>query len=284
MSETNPRLHIILAREANRAIAIRRGPTDWFRLSLWHTDRDEFEHGQWFKGKIFPYRSDISPDGTLFIYFAAKYAGAPGRFGLDYCDTWTAISKPPYFTALTLWPSTMGTWMGGGLFERNRRLWLNFVPGLSTTPHPDFPLPKKFRVTAAADRLPGDMPIYAQRLQRDGWTLQPAGSYATSDWQWGKDWCWGKALMWHKPHGDFTLMMEWLDEEYNFALLRGDDETLLNGISWADWDQQGRLVGVSNGQVVMMNPVAPNEDRLVVEDFNDQTPDPQSAPSWAKRW
>ena len=56
-----PRLHIILAREASKAVVIRRGPTDWCRLSLWHTDADIFEHGQWFKGKIYPERSDLSP-------------------------------------------------------------------------------------------------------------------------------------------------------------------------------------------------------------------------------
>ncbi|MGE3249055.1 MAG: hypothetical protein AB7J28_01860 [Hyphomonadaceae bacterium] len=30
-------------------------------------------------------------------------------------STWTAISKPPHFTALSIWPS-MGTWTGGGFF------------------------------------------------------------------------------------------------------------------------------------------------------------------------
>ena len=35
--------------------------------------------------------------------------------------TWTAISTPPYFTALALWPA-FGHWTGGGLFQDDRRV------------------------------------------------------------------------------------------------------------------------------------------------------------------
>ena len=134
--------------------------------------------------------------------------------------------------------------MGGGLFERTARLQLNFF---SAEPHPDFPLPNKFKTTTATSRLPGDMPIYARRLERDGWVLQPEGSFATTDWQWGKDWRWGKALTWQKTQGDYALVMEWQDDEYHYALLHNKNETLLEGITWADWDQHGRLVGAMNG-------------------------------------
>jgi hypothetical protein len=41
------RLFVYLARRAPVAVALRRGPSDWARLSLWHTDTDRIEHGQW---------------------------------------------------------------------------------------------------------------------------------------------------------------------------------------------------------------------------------------------
>jgi hypothetical protein len=38
-------------------------------------------------------------------------------------STWTAISKPPYFSALAIWPS-LGTWTGGGYFGDDGAIYL----------------------------------------------------------------------------------------------------------------------------------------------------------------
>lgn len=40
---TPGRAFAIMAREAPRAVSLRRGPTDWVQLSLWHTDTDQME-------------------------------------------------------------------------------------------------------------------------------------------------------------------------------------------------------------------------------------------------
>ena len=66
------RLLVILAREAPVAVIFRRGPSKLVELIKWHTDIDTFERGQWFKGRIYEDCSDLSPDGSLLIYFAAK--------------------------------------------------------------------------------------------------------------------------------------------------------------------------------------------------------------------
>src|SRR5437879_462433 len=95
------RLFGILARQAPCAVILRRGPSKWYRLSLWHTDTDTIDDGQWFHGRIYERRCDLSPDGSLFLYFAQKMAGPVPD---DYTNDWTAISKPPYLTALALWP------------------------------------------------------------------------------------------------------------------------------------------------------------------------------------
>src|SRR5215471_13433178 len=108
------RLFVILAREAHKAIIFRRGPSNWVRLIVWNTDNDTFEYGQWFKGRVYEEKCDLSPNGTKLIYFAAKHYK---RFDLkaEYKNYWTAISKPPYFTALAMWPE-ITTYGGGGLF------------------------------------------------------------------------------------------------------------------------------------------------------------------------
>src|SRR5256885_15981896 len=120
------RLFVILARKADKAVIIRRGPTRWVHLSLWHTDTDRIEHGQWFHGRIYERRCDLSPNGSLFIYFAQK-KNRYTQEDKEYTYAWTTISKPPYLTGLALWPKG-DCWHGGGLFIDNKTVWLNHRP------------------------------------------------------------------------------------------------------------------------------------------------------------
>jgi hypothetical protein len=67
------RLHVILAREAPKAVVFRRGPSGCVCTVGWDLESDTFTMGQWFKGRIYEYRSDLSPDGEHMIYFAADF-------------------------------------------------------------------------------------------------------------------------------------------------------------------------------------------------------------------
>lgn len=67
------RLHVILAREAPKAVVFRRGPSGQVCTLGWDLETDTFTMGQWLKGRIYEYRSDLSPDGELMIYFATDY-------------------------------------------------------------------------------------------------------------------------------------------------------------------------------------------------------------------
>lgn len=120
-----------MVRDALRAVVIRRGPAAWAQVSLWDTDRDELAHGAWLRGRIYEEKCDLSPDGQLLVY--AAFQGK--RLGSSYTQSWTAVSRPPWLHALTLWP--MGTtYGGGGRFVDNRRLVLRGASGV----HPDHPL------------------------------------------------------------------------------------------------------------------------------------------------
>jgi hypothetical protein len=85
------RLSVLFAHSAPVAVVLRRGPTKWVQLVKWRTDGDEFEAGQWFKGRIYDRRSDLSPDGSLLIYFASKITGRT-LADSEYTYAWTAIS------------------------------------------------------------------------------------------------------------------------------------------------------------------------------------------------
>src|SRR5579871_2238579 len=117
------RLFVIFAREAHKAVIFRRGPRLWTQLILWNTDSDTFIEGQWFKGTIYTKRCDLSPDASKLIYFGAKHYK---RFKPDAVtkNNWTAISRPPYLTALALW-DTSDTWGGGGFFEDDNTVYLS---------------------------------------------------------------------------------------------------------------------------------------------------------------
>lgn len=97
-------------------------------MILWDTAKDTFEHGAWFRGRIYEDRCDLSPDGELLVYFALQGS----RNQTSYQGSWTAVSRPPWLHALALWPQG-DTWGGGGQFTADRKLTLATS---STEPHP----------------------------------------------------------------------------------------------------------------------------------------------------
>lgn len=113
---TLPRLYAIVARQARMAVVFRRGPSRWTRLLAWDLANDTITPGQWIKARVYERRCDLSPDGEMLAAFIARHKPPLG--------TWTTLSRPPYFTALALWPKG-DAWGGGGLFESDRRFGLN---------------------------------------------------------------------------------------------------------------------------------------------------------------
>jgi hypothetical protein len=128
---------------------------------LWNTDTDHFYEGQWFKGRIYECRCDLSPKGKRLIYFAANYKK-------PYFSR-TAVSKPPFLTALALWPKG-DAWGGGGLFASENEIRLNHRTQ-------EMQLAKGFRVPRNVRVKPSwegsgwgeDNSILDVRISRDGW-------------------------------------------------------------------------------------------------------------------
>jgi hypothetical protein len=124
-----PRLFIIFANEAHEAVIFRRGPSSWFHIIRWDTKNDKFYPGAWLRGRVYPERCDLSPDGELLLYFIHQ-----GRkLKTDYKDSWNAISRSPWLHALGLW-SQGTTYGGGGRFTDGRSAILRFYP---VEPHPN---------------------------------------------------------------------------------------------------------------------------------------------------
>lgn len=111
------RLHLFFAAENDRAVILRQGPAKHCRMILWHRDNDRFEDGQWLLHKVYVERCDLSPDGQHFLFFALD-----ARWQSEAKGSYTAISRPPYWTALALYPQG-DSWGGGGCFVDNAHVF-----------------------------------------------------------------------------------------------------------------------------------------------------------------
>ncbi len=111
-----PSLHIWKALDENIAIIICRYPHDNYQMVRWSWIENEkhindtFEKGQWLvnRKKIKFNRCALSPDGSYFSFFMFDFSNS--------YNTYTIISKPPYFTAMYI-QEEEGTWTGGAHFQ-----------------------------------------------------------------------------------------------------------------------------------------------------------------------
>ncbi len=289
MAKVDPcRLYVILARAAPVAVVFRRGPSRWVQILKWYTDSDSFEEGQWFHGRIYERRGDLSPDGTKLIYFAQKIN--PRTIHSDYSYAWTAVSHLPFLTALALWPKG-DCWSGGGLFKSAHHILLNHPPSQATA-HPDHRPPKSLKVSVGALLQGEDDPICSVRMNRDGWKLVQSGRYP---WKRGQPRTEQKEV-WERtaPDGRATLIqsLDALDFQatggpylisFKVRPHRGAEIPVV-GARWADWDQAGRLVFAREGCLLSGDVLAGGlrERRLI--DLNSNEQRRIRAPEWATRW
>jgi hypothetical protein len=156
------RLHVLLASDAPHGLVIRRGPSNHVATILWDRTKDSFQLGQWLKGRIYERRSDLSPDGNYFIYFAMN-----GRWQSESKGSWTAISHAPYLKALTILAKGDG-WHGGGLWQSKNSYWLNDGYGHSILQSSS--KIKRDETFTPNTSYGGECPgVYYHRLIRDGW-------------------------------------------------------------------------------------------------------------------
>jgi len=108
-----PRIYCIPALKAPIVAVFQRGPTNWSHLGRWHLGERRYEPGAWLGGRIFPRRSDVSPDGRFLCYFAHKPSAT-----WEHGEAYVGLSKLPWLTALHAFP-TCGTWTRGYYFTED---------------------------------------------------------------------------------------------------------------------------------------------------------------------
>ncbi|WP_285962505.1 hypothetical protein [Pseudomonas tohonis] len=258
------------ARSAPVAVLLRRGPSDWVRMIRWDLRDDSFEPGQWFHGAIATEQCDLSEDGELFLYLARR----EGRryWPEDYGPVWTAVSRPPHFTALALW--THSGYEGGGVFKDVRQVTLNIAQPRERRAGSELPL---------LVESSGRSSSWAQACLRRGWQApdRPDGAEANHNWQ-------AQTRLTKKQS---ELMLVWQKHRApryqwrnHFTLWRNGEPTALGDADFVDFDSSGRLLMGRKGQVLVCPRPIESLEWTQLADFSGEHPEPVQPTEIAMTW
>jgi hypothetical protein len=269
-----PRIYCIPATKAPIVAVFRRGPTNWSHVGRWDLGERRYEPGAWLGGRIFPRRSDLSPDGRFLCYFAHKPSA-----DWEHGEAYVAVSKLPWLTALHAF-RTCGTWTHGYHFTEPE-----------DCEHPEdaeLPIPYGLRSIAvvqfANERRRGweEAPDSPQRDPRDAWDerrnarirkRQPGGAGVLGV----------ESLGW--AGGEFGVEQAVDGLRVGYWLEVDGEIHLLNHIQWADWDRDGHLlVATRSGKLQIWHLHGNRSQVLFEEDLSLSEPSPAPAPAWAQRW
>jgi hypothetical protein len=268
-----PRIYCIPATKAPVVAVFRRGPTNWSQVGRWDLDEKCYEPGAWLAGRIFPRRSDLSPDGRFLCYFAHK-----PNADWEHGEAYVAISKLPWLTALHAF-GTCGTWTRGYYFSEDR----SDIPehtrrpipyGLRTLPVVQF-AGERLREWVEAPGCPARDPRDAWDERRNAWMQkrQPGGKYCLHV----------ESLGW--AGGEFGVGQSIDGMRIRYWLEANGDIELLDDLQWADWDRQGQLLAATRCGKIQIRHLHRNSFETVFEeDLSDHAPNPAPSPAWAQSW
>ena len=265
-----PRIFCVAATEAPVVAVFRRGPSHWAHIGRWDLDAGRYEPGAWLRGRVFPRRSDLSPDGKYLCYFAHQPDAT-----WEHGDAYVAVSRLPWLRALHAFPTT-GTWTRGYRFTTDGTG--DVVPGLPTPYRlnaisvEQFATERRRGWTEAADsprRHPDDM--WDERRNARLCKPQPHGSHVLRVHSVGS------------AGGEFDQGVDGLHTRYS---LEFDDRVIeLAELQWADWTTDGRLLVATRAGVLEIREVDGDKAEVVfAADLAGLDPSPQAAPAWARQW
>jgi hypothetical protein len=302
------RISGLLASGANVAVIFRRGPSKQTRMLLWDLNNDRVVPGQWIKGQVFTRRCDVSPDGRYVVCAITNYSQ---KRSADGTAGWTAISRPPYFSALALW-FTGGAWNGGGIWVTEREVHLNNFHYQWQESQPVQPpvIAKNLNWPPSEDSL-----LYETLLKKRGWHQEATVDVELLNpkWKQVKKWLSGslkggflaatmasledsvpryrtaRSGIWKKPFKKGLLLRAEHHDRETWSVCTPDEEPIRSflvpqfGDQFLDIDRRGRVIYGDNGCLWAWRDFPKREPKLIA-DLNDQTFEEVPPPAWALQW
>ena len=274
MQRSAPRIYCIPATQAPVVAVFRRGPSNWSHIGRWDLAAGRYEPGAWLGGRIFPRRSDLSPDGQYLCYFVHKPSST-----WDHGEAYVALSKLPWLTALHAF-ATCGTWTRGYYFTEN--------DSCENVSMETLPIPYALRSIPA---------IQFANERRRGWIEAEDSPVRDPSDAWDQH---RNALMRKpQPRGTHVLCMErvgWAGGAFGvdqavdglnvrYSLESNGDLELLEDVQWADWSQEGRLLVATRSGWLQKRTLKDDSSEILFEaDLSTLEPNPTPAPAWAQTW
>jgi hypothetical protein len=269
-----PRIYCIPAAAAPVVAVFLRGPTNWSHVGRWDLAAGRYEPGAWLRGRIFPRRCDLSPDGRVLCYFAHKPTAT-----WEQGESYVALSKLPWLTALRAF-GTCGTWTRGYYFTKDG--------GSDNSEHVKLPIPYSLRsipvVQFANERRSGweestDSP---PRDPKDVWD-QHRNARMQKRQPLGKRMLYVESVGW--AGGEFGVDQAVDGLRVRYSLESDGNPEQLDELQWADWDRNGQLLlATRNGKLQIWNLDSEGPKILFEQDLSLLEPNPTPAPAWAQRW
>ncbi|NEP17613.1 MAG: hypothetical protein F6J97_12020 [Leptolyngbya sp. SIO4C1] len=276
-----PRIYCLPAVAAPVVAVFRRGPTRWSHLGRWLLEPARYEPGAWLRGRLFPRRSDLSPDGQWLCYFAHKPTAT-----WPHGETYVAVSKLPWLTALQAF-GTCGTWTRGYYFadsaaftesDKARAIALPIAYSLCPIPVVQFANERRRGWVEAPDsppRHPQD--VWDERRNARLQKRQPGGKRLLCLESVGH------------AGGEFGVEQAVDGLRCCYSLISDGNLEILDDLQWADWDATGRLLAATRCGKLQIRQLeasgAASRARISFEtDLSALAPAPSPAPDWAQRW
>jgi hypothetical protein len=273
--KASPRIYCIPATSAPIVAVFRRGPSQWTHIGRWDLRQQLYEFGAWLGGRVFPRRSDLSPDGRWLCYFAHKPSAT-----WEHGQAYVALSRLPWLVALHAF-GTCGTWTRGYYFTEEG-------DGGGEPEHTKLPIPYGLRSIPA---------VQFANERRRGWEEAPDSSPRDPQDVW--DQRRNARMQKRQPGGNRLLCVEslgWAGGEFgvdqaidglriHYWIEAEGRRELLDHLQWADWDREGHLLVATRDGKLQSWTLEGDSQRIVFdEDLSLLEPRPGPAPAWAERW
>ncbi|HUO07772.1 MAG TPA: hypothetical protein VM008_05705 [Phycisphaerae bacterium] len=231
-------------------------------MILWHTDTDEIIRGQWVHHRVYEHNCLLSFDGELLVYHAyGPYKSKNSSKRIE----WTAVSRPPFFTALAMWNYHLG----------NLVVYKDSPSSNEPPPHPS--------KLASMAKSP------AEHLKQTGWERVGGSDDRVYPHEsiWQKTHRRSKSSLVMRSHFGFPNHIPGRgtqSEDYSICRQADGAETALENVDWADIDHKQRLVFTREGRLYAAEILPDGLRETLLADFTTDQPTKVAPPPWAKRW